>query len=272
MFAGDKVTERKSKGDILKFFLSDIPEGCTPWDLATALRSYEEIVGVYIARKRRKEGLIFGFLSFRCARNKEELISSLKNIRIGNNKLKINVARFAMENGHLDPSRLPAENNQNYVGATSNILSEVNIPGDGGFGGKRGRSYVDIVTNRSGGLESDFVIKIESNNCAMSGVHGKAIMGRTVDFKTLRSLNLLLWGSGYLGAEIRLLDKKFKVWVSEELSDWIPNFLVKESMCKETESQVGVGHPMDMNYDSGGDGAQGDGGGRMTGEEGGLRS
>ncbi|KAJ0809239.1 putative RNA recognition motif domain, nucleotide-binding alpha-beta plait domain superfamily [Helianthus annuus] len=197
----DEKTTGRPEGDILKFYVTNIPEGCRPWDLATTLRSYGEIVGVYIARKRNKEGLIFGFVSFRCARNKEELISSLKNIRMGNCKLKVNVARFAAENGNLVPPKPPAEPGRKQAGVSAKMQAGGDFLGNEKLGCKKGRSYADILANRGGGLQSDSVVVIEPNVRLMIGVHGKALVGRTKDFKTLRTLNLLLWGSGFLGAE-----------------------------------------------------------------------
>ncbi|MFS8013130.1 putative RNA recognition motif domain, nucleotide-binding alpha-beta plait domain superfamily [Helianthus anomalus] len=50
---------------VTKFYVANIPDGCRPWDLASFLGNYGEIAGSFIAKKRSKEGLKFGFVSFR---------------------------------------------------------------------------------------------------------------------------------------------------------------------------------------------------------------
>ncbi|MFS7987546.1 putative RNA-binding domain superfamily [Helianthus anomalus] len=43
---------------VVKFFVSNIPRGCRPWDLANAFRAFGDIAGAFIAKKRiRKERL-----------------------------------------------------------------------------------------------------------------------------------------------------------------------------------------------------------------------
>ncbi|KAJ0532450.1 putative RNA recognition motif domain, nucleotide-binding alpha-beta plait domain superfamily [Helianthus annuus] len=92
--------ERRS-GDhrkITKFYVSNHPTGCTPWELSSFLGVFGEIVGTYIARKTDKEGNRFGFMSFKDMRNIADLERNLLNVKMGGNKLKINIARFAVEN------------------------------------------------------------------------------------------------------------------------------------------------------------------------------
>ncbi|MFS7889346.1 putative nucleotide-binding alpha-beta plait domain superfamily, RNA-binding domain superfamily [Helianthus anomalus] len=43
---------RDTSGNITKFFVSNLPPGCTPWELSSFLRIYGQVSGSYIARKR----------------------------------------------------------------------------------------------------------------------------------------------------------------------------------------------------------------------------
>ncbi|KAJ0509538.1 putative RNA recognition motif domain, nucleotide-binding alpha-beta plait domain superfamily [Helianthus annuus] len=47
---------------VCKFYVSNIPLGCRPWDLANAFRGFGEIVGAFIAKKKDKLGKTFGFV------------------------------------------------------------------------------------------------------------------------------------------------------------------------------------------------------------------
>ena len=46
--------ESKGMGDTTKFYISNIPTGCNPWEMSKFLGSFGEVVGSYIARKRDK--------------------------------------------------------------------------------------------------------------------------------------------------------------------------------------------------------------------------
>ncbi|MFS7960705.1 putative RNA-binding domain superfamily [Helianthus anomalus] len=52
---------RHPKDIITKFFISNLPAGCRPWDVADFVRHLGEVAGMYIARKKDKEGKKFGF-------------------------------------------------------------------------------------------------------------------------------------------------------------------------------------------------------------------
>ncbi|MFS7912275.1 putative nucleotide-binding alpha-beta plait domain superfamily, RNA-binding domain superfamily [Helianthus anomalus] len=42
-------TTKSNKTDVTKFFVTNIPSGCRPWDLANTFREYGEITGAFIA-------------------------------------------------------------------------------------------------------------------------------------------------------------------------------------------------------------------------------
>ncbi|KAJ0809238.1 putative RNA recognition motif domain, nucleotide-binding alpha-beta plait domain superfamily [Helianthus annuus] len=83
---------------IVKFFVSNLPDKWSSKEIGDFFSSFREVVGVYVARKRDKEGNRFGFMSFSGARNKSDLVESLKSVRMGNYKLRTNIARFSLEN------------------------------------------------------------------------------------------------------------------------------------------------------------------------------
>ncbi|MFS7961322.1 putative RNA recognition motif domain, nucleotide-binding alpha-beta plait domain superfamily [Helianthus anomalus] len=101
-------------------FVANIPEGCRPWDLASVLKDFGDLTRTYIARKRNKDGLKFGFVSFRGVKEWKEMENKLKGIKLRKNTLNINLARFAKENG-------PAENGGPLKG-TGSVDDRKDVP------------------------------------------------------------------------------------------------------------------------------------------------
>ena len=96
--AGQPVGNRK----VTKFFLSNLPSGCIPREVSDFLGYYGDVVGSYIARKRDKEGNRFGFITFKNVSNVRELEKRLNGVKMGKYRLKVNVAKFAVENVGLN--------------------------------------------------------------------------------------------------------------------------------------------------------------------------
>ncbi|KAJ0522979.1 putative RNA recognition motif domain, nucleotide-binding alpha-beta plait domain superfamily [Helianthus annuus] len=90
--------EKKAVENITKFFVTNLPEGCTPWEISEFVKVFGVVTGVYIARKLDKFGNRFGFIKFKDVRDVKELERVLNGTKMGNSKLKVNVARFAYEN------------------------------------------------------------------------------------------------------------------------------------------------------------------------------
>ncbi|MFS7958360.1 putative RNA-directed DNA polymerase [Helianthus anomalus] len=200
---------RVDRSKVLKFFVSNIPQGCCPWDLANAFRAYGEIVGAYIARKRDKEGQIFGFVSFKDVRNQEELVGNLKLVKLGGNKLKVNIARFAMENEQVNSSY--EERGRRFVEPKVQKMKQ-----DGARYGhfrlperefkdvSKGGSFADILMNKTCPTLEEELIDIDPVN-TLTDLVGRALVGRVLNFKVLRLLNVMLVDAGYHEAVIQYL-------------------------------------------------------------------
>ncbi|KAJ0713704.1 putative RNA recognition motif domain, nucleotide-binding alpha-beta plait domain superfamily [Helianthus annuus] len=229
-----------SKSDVSKFFVTNIPQGCRPWDLANAFRPFGEIAGSFIAKKKDKEGRIFGFVSFRGVRDVEDLKSSLSKVKMGGNKLLVNVPLFAKENGNLKPSAPPGGRDKR-TGEVHSSSQGVFSKGHGDHHVKKGVSFLDILTNKSHSDGVEDVVVIDPVISSFSSVKEKAVVGRTLGFKELRFLNSSLTSAGFVNAAIqyvgglsvlisfdngvdayRLLEAKdiWKQWFSS-LSPWI---------------------------------------------------
>ncbi|MFS8013332.1 putative nucleotide-binding alpha-beta plait domain superfamily, RNA-binding domain superfamily [Helianthus anomalus] len=67
---------------ITKLFVSNLQEGSTPWE--------------------DKAGNRFGFISFKYVNDWKELVKKINGVNMGGCKLKVNVARFAVENNGIE--------------------------------------------------------------------------------------------------------------------------------------------------------------------------
>ncbi|KAJ0589790.1 putative RNA-directed DNA polymerase [Helianthus annuus] len=195
----------------VKLFVTNLPDGCTPWELRKCLEVFGNIVGSYVAKKRDKNGCRFGFVSFKGVRDRAELLKSLGGTKMGNFKLKINVARFAAENlgGHVN---LP-EMKKKDLGAGQQA------PG-GTFNLRDSRSYREAVgaSNYAAGSSFDQggcreeVTKLKEKSIvipdrtgAFNDLVGMALVGRTVDLETLVDFDKLLRIAKFSAANLQYL-------------------------------------------------------------------
>ncbi|KAJ0779363.1 putative nucleotide-binding alpha-beta plait domain superfamily, RNA-binding domain superfamily [Helianthus annuus] len=188
-------------GRVTKFFIANILEGCRPWDLASILKEYVDLSGTYIARKRNKDGLKFGFVSFKGVVDSKEMEKKLKGIKLGPNTLKINVARFAKENEKVETG-----------GEKTGIpvsRADKGIPVNLKFNGahiRPGCSYSMALNQNSiprpvDGYEAE--IKIDAGAAALDRKDNRDVVARVRDFKTLVSIKQLLSEAGFDKVDIQ---------------------------------------------------------------------
>ncbi|KAM0002786.1 putative RNA recognition motif domain, nucleotide-binding alpha-beta plait domain superfamily [Helianthus debilis subsp. tardiflorus] len=191
---------------VVKFFVSNIPDGCRPWDLSNAFRGYGDIAGAFIAKKKKdKEGRKFGFVSFKGVLDAAGLEASMVNMKLGGNKLLVNVAKFAKENGgsvikNVGGSIRPEGYNNRKVPVAESLQKKPVT------GGSKGRSFVDILLNKSSpSAEMEDVIEVEPSLSALSDKVGRALVGRALNVAVLRSLKVSLREVGFQDIVIQYL-------------------------------------------------------------------
>ncbi|MFS7926962.1 putative RNA recognition motif domain, nucleotide-binding alpha-beta plait domain superfamily [Helianthus anomalus] len=74
---------RNHRGNITKFYITNLPKGCRPWDVADFIKVFGEVSGVYIARKNDKEGRRFVFVSFVNVVDVKEMERALNGTKMG---------------------------------------------------------------------------------------------------------------------------------------------------------------------------------------------
>ncbi|MFS8021789.1 putative RNA recognition motif domain, nucleotide-binding alpha-beta plait domain superfamily [Helianthus anomalus] len=182
--------------NIKKFYVANISDRCRPWDLATFLGMYGEIVGFFIARKRNTEGLKFGFVSFKGIKDWKEMERNLKDLKLGGFKLKINRARYTKEIEEVEDNRFPPSVNQfddRQVEKEKVItVKEAHV--------RNGCSYFPSLMNNSGvpmrrdGFESvdDKTVEVHSETSVFFDLQGRAVVGRAKDIRNLINLKVSL--------------------------------------------------------------------------------
>ncbi|KAJ0485317.1 putative RNA recognition motif domain, nucleotide-binding alpha-beta plait domain superfamily [Helianthus annuus] len=181
--------------NITKFFITNLPEGCTPWELKCGVANFGEVSGTFVAKKRDKDGRRFGFASFKDVKDTSELEKALKGIKLGGCKLIVNIARFSFDNG---AGGVPVNNS---------VQRPRQVCNDSGrqFNTRDFRSYRDVLgkgkvegsSKEVGGSYSDSSVGgwksvvVPDRTATFRDLWGVAMVAKSVDLETLVDLNRL---------------------------------------------------------------------------------
>ncbi|KAJ0703208.1 putative RNA recognition motif domain, nucleotide-binding alpha-beta plait domain superfamily [Helianthus annuus] len=162
--------------NITKFFITNLPEGCTPWELKCGVANFGEVSGTFVAKKRDKDGRRFGFASFKDVKDISELEKALKGIKLGGCKLIVNIARFSFDNG---AGGVPVTQ---FRDLARDVLGKGKVEGSSK---EVGGSYSDSSV---GGWKS---VVVPDRTAAFRDLWGVAMVAKSVDLETLVDLNRL---------------------------------------------------------------------------------
>ncbi|KAM0065083.1 hypothetical protein Hdeb2414_s0003g00110641 [Helianthus debilis subsp. tardiflorus] len=147
-------------------------------------------------------GRTFGFVSFKGVLDAVELEGRINNFKLGGNTLVVNVAKFAKENGGNKRSlphdgwksdglgRMPDGPARKPEGPARKPASRYN-------GSSSGKSFVDILLNKSSPCLDEDVVEVDPSVLTLTKKFGRSLVGRTVDFLALRSINVSLREAGF---------------------------------------------------------------------------
>ncbi|MFS8023387.1 putative RNA recognition motif domain, nucleotide-binding alpha-beta plait domain superfamily [Helianthus anomalus] len=71
----------KRSDDCIKYFITNLPDGCSGGDLERLIKDFGDVQKVYIARKRDKTGRRFCFITIKIYRNKDDVHDHMQNRR-----------------------------------------------------------------------------------------------------------------------------------------------------------------------------------------------
>ncbi|KAJ0703642.1 putative nucleotide-binding alpha-beta plait domain superfamily, RNA-binding domain superfamily [Helianthus annuus] len=172
------------------------------------MQRFGEVWKSYVAKKRDKSGNRFGFISFKSVSKWKDLEKKINGVNIGGCKLKVNVARFAVENNGMDresDKKKFSEGESDKKGkAVGQGVGAFPQEGPKSFGMRGVRSYRDVVNPTSaglgpsgsvlspGGCRTGRVVMISEEVSGGTGLYRRAVVGRTVDLDTLVIFDRLL--------------------------------------------------------------------------------
>ncbi|KAJ0865336.1 putative RNA recognition motif domain, nucleotide-binding alpha-beta plait domain superfamily [Helianthus annuus] len=206
-FSGDKI----NNGNITKFYVTNLPTGCTPWEVSEFVKVFGDVAGVCVARKADKEGRKFGFISFRHVVDVKEMERALNGMKMGGFKLIANIARYAKENtGLFDVNREVMNDN---LKEPAKPAKEYKIYNQAYVNQGRGRLFSDLFAKHSTDAGASSSMDVTDGKCivipddtlAFKDLIGKALVGRCKELTVLRKLKDLLAESNIVGVSLSYL-------------------------------------------------------------------
>ncbi|PWA44930.1 nucleotide-binding alpha-beta plait domain-containing protein [Artemisia annua] len=225
----------KLHGRVTKFFMTNLPDKCSGNDLAEFLRPYGAIHDLYIARKRDKGGNRFGFASLLDVKDVQEMERKLCTIRMGEYRLKANVAKFSLEDGEIRQEPKDKEKRQ-----TDQRKADERKGGTHQFFSGGARSFKDTLRGRQGVNQSVRTVVVKDDVNAYGGRYGKALIARMIDLEALNNIKIIMNGLcpsegriQYMGGLSVLISYEDKSTVTKVLND------AKELLSNEVIDRVG---------------------------------
>ncbi|KAJ0694769.1 putative RNA recognition motif domain, nucleotide-binding alpha-beta plait domain superfamily [Helianthus annuus] len=182
---------------VTKFYVANLPDRCSGNDLAGEVRKYGMIFDIYIAWKRDKEGKRFGFLSLLDVKDRVDMVKKLSQIKMGEYRLKVNVARFVLEDGEINDSR-PKTHYQPRKKDQPNVYSGAGIrqpQQEGSF------SYKDAFF----GANPARLVEVDDDFQAFDDEIGRAVLVRVSSIHVLKNIVCILKEMGLAEGKIRNL-------------------------------------------------------------------
>ncbi|KAJ0742561.1 putative RNA recognition motif domain, nucleotide-binding alpha-beta plait domain superfamily [Helianthus annuus] len=236
---------------LTKFFVANILDGCRPWDLASTLKDFGDIAESSIVRKRNKEGLKFGFVSFRGVKDWKELEKSMRGLKLGKHTLKINLAKFAKENGSVETGRFVAGS-----GPTDKRKEvDTNFKRNDAFT-RQGCSFSNVlmkdmedVKRKEDEVEpKEKVINVHKETSAFFDLQGRAVVGRAKDFGCLVSMKGNLSKAGIYGYKLYFLGGMNMMLAFEDEID-ATDFILNVVKWKEWFESLDIWSGQTMSYE-----------------------
>ncbi|KAJ0692357.1 hypothetical protein HanPI659440_Chr15g0584991 [Helianthus annuus] len=169
---------------------------------------------------------------------------SLSNVKLGGNKLMINVALFARENGEAKSSKVLGGGVKSAIGGQ--YKEQVGKPSVNWSNSvKKGVSFLDILTNKSHSACDEDVVVIDPSAFSLSNLTGRAAVGRALGFNELRILKSSLSAAGFEDASLQYLGD-LSVLISFKDGDSVTNLIEDKDVWKSWLSSLNpwIGQPL----------------------------
>ncbi|KAF5763781.1 putative RNA recognition motif domain, nucleotide-binding alpha-beta plait domain superfamily [Helianthus annuus] len=205
-------SSKASKENITKFYITNLPIGCRPWDVVDFARGCGEVAGMFIARKKDKEGRTFGFLSLRNMKDARATERVFNGLKLGGCSLRVNIAKFAAENVEWWDVDAQGKKDGNVRLNTEKMTQSdaglINRLGSNNGWVREGVSFKDMLKQggSSDGVElREKEVEVHSETATFFDLQGRALVGRTRDISTLTKMNVLIKEAGISNFKIYYL-------------------------------------------------------------------
>ncbi|KAD4385870.1 hypothetical protein E3N88_26039 [Mikania micrantha] len=193
MFTGKNVTT---------FYVSNIPNACKHTDLHGLFSSFGEIADVYVAGRKDKSGCYFGFVRFINVRDKNQLEMELKDLKIMNAVLSINLAKYDLFGNqveqHVRIKKLPQQNEKPWNHYQQQPDNRNIQHGH--------RPFLDALLRNTNNAPNDIVINLPPSDFnSLKTWRLYSVVGRTISLQTLTNIHLLMKEAGVKNVDIRYL-------------------------------------------------------------------
>ncbi|KAJ0736177.1 putative RNA recognition motif domain, nucleotide-binding alpha-beta plait domain superfamily [Helianthus annuus] len=197
-----------------KFFLSNLPDQCSGAVLAKEVRNFGNIFDIYVARKGDKDGRRFAFVSLIDVKDHGEMEKVLSSIRLGEYKLKVNVARFVLEEGEVN-ARKPVFHPKKE-GSFKQKMDDVGsrLHASHNTFNTNAMSFKEAISGESRGK----TIVLDDSVNAVEDMHGRSLVVRVCSLDVLKKIKWLLNDMKLGEGEVRCLGG-FVVLISFKTSE-----------------------------------------------------
>ncbi|KAJ0743128.1 putative RNA recognition motif domain, nucleotide-binding alpha-beta plait domain superfamily [Helianthus annuus] len=173
---------------LTKFYVANLPERRSGADLAKDIRNFGNIYDIYIASKRDKEGNRFGFVSLLDVKDRKEMERILSAIRLGDYRLKVNVARFVLEDGEINSRKptYPVKDKKLEEHERADYRDPLHGPRN--VYSANSMSFKEAFDGASKGKS----IVIDDNISAFEDLHGRSVVVKVASLEVLRMIKGIL--------------------------------------------------------------------------------
>ncbi|KAK9049452.1 hypothetical protein SSX86_031579 [Deinandra increscens subsp. villosa] len=193
----------ESNGGV-KFFVSNLPQGCSSADLSRVLKGYGDVKGTYIARKLDRLGKRFGFVTFNTGRNMNDLADDLKDAWIGSYKLYIVPAMF------VDGKEIPRNVVKTWQPVKEKEIQQedkakdrVDEPVAMDVNVENRRTFKDTLLNKEAPVRDVVEINVDQSIVAFGDWFDRAVIIHLKSLEALTTLRVWLKNLGVVEVEIK---------------------------------------------------------------------
>ncbi|KAK1430438.1 hypothetical protein QVD17_13157 [Tagetes erecta] len=200
----DRVqSQRGCQSTLTSFYISNLPENCIKGDLKVIFKEFGKIKEIYIAGKKNREGLWFGFVRFTDIHDASNTEEKMQGIKFFNRILQVNVARYNRNGDVLRVNRGGGDKQHfqsgpNYGLHTLSHLASTNR-----------NSFRDALLKNTATTKEKVITVDLDDDSPMKARYHASLIARTKSLGLLSDIKILAEDAGVANLQIRYLGGLF---------------------------------------------------------------